>query len=1742
MKSKIIRRSSQFSRAVRPFLFTLTTTIMMIPVLLGYPIPAAATTTINHQFNPAVINQGDPSLYMITITNNSTVPLTNARVTIPLDNSSSQPNSSGGRITVLTGTPLSNTCNFTGITAAPGTSTIILTAGTIPAGSPGTPSTCTFTLDVFSVTVGTFHAYLPANTTPDAGTAGYAALENGTPVYNGTSADITLQVNTLSPPTGAKSFSPSPAIAGDPITLTITLSNPNGGATMPLTTFSDVLPNDGSGQAMVVANPANASVSCTGTGAVNGTLTATPGSDTITLTGGTIGRSGACTVSVRVIVPTVNGTSQGFTNSLGDGAIGNTRVLTSPAFSTNLTVNTPIAVAKTFNPTAIPSGQPSLMTITLTNNSTAQTLPIPQFIDNLTGTSLKILTTSSTPLAAAANPTVICDGSGAVNGALGFTADTLDTTLTLTGATAGLKSGANGKCVITAYITSNVDGGHTNTIAADAVQNPNNHHSPGAGATLNVNAQLTVNKTVSVNQVAPGQWTRFTVTINNWSGAPVTNVSFRDDLPVNTGEQMVLDGVNPVSSVGCSEGTWTGGDGAASLLWSGGTIPAGAGAVPGVCTIVLQARLPVTATTGMTFSNQIPAWNGSGLGVGGTGNGPGGQVVNPEASPAANVTTVAAVALSKSFSPTPIAQGGTSTLTLTIRNRVVNGSLTSVNLTDNLPAGLTLAANPAATSTCGGSLQAFPGSGQAILTNGTVAQRPGGGQESTCTITVRVTGTVVGTHTNTIQPGDFTSSGGTIPASVSANLTITTGLTGSKSFTPASVTTGGVSRVKITVTNTSNGDLTGVSIDDDDFVTGTTGTLRIANPARAVTSCPGSPTLVVNPGTARARLLGATLNAGAGCDFSFDVVTGGSGPWRNTIGIGKIGSAEGPANTANVAANLSAAGAQININKSFNPVIVTGGVPATLTLTLTNPSGATLRGIGFTDVFPTGIQVYAVPNVTSTCAGGTVTAIPGDGKVTLSGATMAAGTTCTVTVQTTSIKFLNLTNSIPAGSLVSTEGYTNPSQVSATLSTLQGLGIMKAFSPAYVSPNAVTRLKMWLVSTFDSNAPTPLTLTGVSYTDNLPTGLVVAAIPNASTTCPGPGGVGQAAVTANPGGALVTLSGAQIAPGTLCEIGVDVQAPGTTGTYTNVIPADAISTDQGPTNSNPAQAPLMVVNQPTIAKAFSPATIMVGSTRTLTVTVTNGAGIPLTGVSLADTLPSGLAVAGNPAASTTCSFGVVTAAPGSNTISLSGATVPAGLPPNNYCTFSAAVVANSPGSFPNNINGGQLTSEEGLTNTGPANHTLTVRTTPTVNKDFNPVSIAPGGVSRLTIALGNGNAGAITLNSALVDALPGNVFVANPANIGGTCTNGSITAVPGAGSFSYAGGAPIPSGGCTIQVDVTSSTTGVHTNIIAAGQLQTSAGANQDPAFADLAVGAGALVPPTVGKSFSPDTIPRNGISTLTITLGNPNSSALTLGADFTDNLPANLIVAAAPNIGGTCTTGSVTAFAGTGSITYVAGAVIPPGGCTITVAVTSAFSGGYLNTLPVDALRTDGGNNRLPAVADLVVEAPIPPTVIKAFVPNVINPGGLSRLTISLGNDNANPLTLTADFTDSLPAAVTVAPIPNVSGTCTLGSVTASAGTGIITYANGAVIPPGGCTIQVDVTSSVSGGPYTNTIGAGDLQTSAGGNTGPASANLFVNPPQPPSVSKSISPSLIPKQGTAVLTIALGNGNAAPLTPVFPV
>jgi uncharacterized repeat protein (TIGR01451 family) len=119
---------------------------------------ASATTTINHQFAPATISQGDVSSYTITIANDATVALTDANVTVILP----------ADIDIASPLVSANGCGFTGVSVVPGSSSVVLTGGTVPASVLGVDGQCSFQVNVTSIVPGNHIANIPANSVPDA--------------------------------------------------------------------------------------------------------------------------------------------------------------------------------------------------------------------------------------------------------------------------------------------------------------------------------------------------------------------------------------------------------------------------------------------------------------------------------------------------------------------------------------------------------------------------------------------------------------------------------------------------------------------------------------------------------------------------------------------------------------------------------------------------------------------------------------------------------------------------------------------------------------------------------------------------------------------------------------------------------------------------------------------------------------------------------------------------------------------------------------------------------------------------------------------------------------------------------------------------------------------------------------------------------------------------------------------------------------------------------------------------------------------------------------------------------------------------------------------------------------------------------------------------------------------------------------------------------------------------------------
>lgn len=235
-----------------------------------------------------------------------------------------------------------------------------------------------------------------------------------------------------------------------------------------------------------------------------------------------------------------------------------------------------------------------------------------------------------------------------------------------------------------------------------------------------------------------------------------------------------------------------------------------------------------------------------------------------------------------------------------------------------------------------------------------------------------------------------------------------------------------------------------------------------------------------------------------------------------------------------------------NVSVSFGAPSIPLNSTTSLTFTVANPNPLMpLSGVGFADTLPSGLSVATPNGLSSSCGGGTMTAAAGSRSVTLSSAGIAPSKTCTASINVIGTTAGAMTNT--AGGVTSNEGGSGAS-ASTTITVVAPPHIGTAFSPIRVAPNAQT------TSTFlISNPNLTATLTGVGFTDNLPAGLTVASPSNVSGSC------GGGTITAAPGAASITLTGATLQPSESCifSIGITVGAAGqminTTG---NIVSAE----------------------------------------------------------------------------------------------------------------------------------------------------------------------------------------------------------------------------------------------------------------------------------------------------------------------------------------------------------------------------------------------------------------------------------------------------------------------------------------------------------------------------------------------------------------------------------------------------------
>lgn len=387
--------------------------------------------------------------------------------------------------------------------------------------------------------------------------------------------------------------------------------------------------------------------------------------------------------------------------------------------------------------------------------------------------------------------------------------------------------------------------------------------------------------------------------------------------------------------------------------------------------------------------------------------------------------------ITKAFSLDPIAVNGVTTLTFTLANPNASNALNGVTFTDLLPAGLQVAATPAASTTCGGTPTWAPVAGATELVFGapTGASIP---LSSSCTVSVNVTATQGGAFQN-ISSFVSSSNGGTNSGAsgiATASLTVIAPPSIEKLFAPNPVLQGGTSTLTFTVANpnTSN-PISGVAFSDTFPIA--PAAMVVANPTGASTSGCGTPTFSPVAGAAGIAFSGGTIAANGTCTVTVNVTAPTTGAYPNTSGAVShiVNGSPVNGNTASDSLQVDSATPGISFGKQVGTTAMgpwlttlsiatgaevyylltvenTGDVPLS-PVSVSDPNVST-AGCTFTNPLP--VAVAANENHITTCVVGPILAVAGTHSNTATASGTFGGTpytdTDTATYQTIALSIV----------------------------------------------------------------------------------------------------------------------------------------------------------------------------------------------------------------------------------------------------------------------------------------------------------------------------------------------------------------------------------------------------------------------------------------------------------------------------------------------------------------------------------------------------------------------------------------------------------------------------------------------------------------------------------------------------------------------------------------------------------------
>ena len=868
-------------------------------------------------------------------------------------------------------------------------------------------------------------------------------------------ASATLTVPVPDPISIVKSFTNDPVFPGGTVTLQFTIMNSDRNFQATGITFTDDFSAVGSG---LLPSGLPMSNVC-GTGSM-----LTVFGSVITLSGGILPAAGSCTFSITLMVPdgATVGMSVNTTSSITVD-INGTMQTGDPATDTLFVEPVP-TLSKMFTNNPVSAGRDVILEFTITNTSLTSPATAIAFTDELT-TFLPFPVSATLP-------------AGPCGGAVALTVSQDKHTLSFTGGS--VAAGASCSFSVTLTVPVGVAAGTfpntTSTITAtvDAAT------LTGQAATDNlmVVSAPSISKSFTDDPVAPGGTVtlEFTLTHDGNALTNATDIMFTDDLAA------VVAGMTLASVVSNTCGGTVGGVGTPTLTFSGGTLTPSAS-----CTITVTLQVPAGATPG----NFINTTSNSTATV---------SLITATGNAGTDTLVVSGLTFSKEFTDDPVIPGGTVTLRFTLDNTSGATDATQITFNDSFGniqgvlAGLT-AVVPLPVSPCGAE-SVLLGTTFIVFRFGTVTA----GTSCTFDVTLMVpVGTANDTYPSTTEINLATIGTTEVVLPPAADELIVTDkpLLLSKSFTDDPVITGGTVTLQFTITNLDTVNAASAIGFTDDLNAALTGLAATTLPPAGM--CNGSGTLI---GTTLLTFSGGSLAAGASCTFTVTLtVPAGTAPGTVTNTTGNVtgtGTINGLGITGDPASDDLTTN-EVTFTKTFDGPSTATGTP-TLTFTITNlDTTAGVTGLSFIDDLSaviTGLEATGLP-LNNMC--GTGSTITGTSSLSMTGGELPSGGMCTINVPlpvpatATVGTFPNTSSDLSAGGIK----VSGPATASLTIEPAP------TFAKVFAPDSSVVGQVSTLTFTINNNTASAVAASSLDFTDNLPAGVVVAAPPNASTTCTG---------------------------------------------------------------------------------------------------------------------------------------------------------------------------------------------------------------------------------------------------------------------------------------------------------------------------------------------------------------------------------------------------------------------------------------------------------------------------------------------------------------------------------------------------------------------------------------------------------------------------------------------------------------